>query len=93
MAERLGYEIAGEAASGVDALRLSQELEPDLIILDEPTVGLDPHQIRAVRALIKELGKTTTILLSTHILPEVEMTCSRVLILNQGRILAVGEFR
>ncbi len=62
--------------------------EPDLIMLDEPTIGLDPHQIRAVRALIKELGKTTTILLSTHILPEVEMTCSRVLILNQGRILA-----
>ena len=62
--------------------------EPDLIILDEPTIGLDPHQIRSVRSLIKELGKTTTILLSTHILPEVEMTCGRVLILNQGRILA-----
>lgn len=62
--------------------------EPDLIILDEPTIGLDPHQIRAVRALIKELGKTTTILLSTHILNEVEMTCSRVLILERGRIVA-----
>lgn len=62
--------------------------EPDLIILDEPTIGLDPHQIRAVRALIKELGKTTTILLSTHILNEVEMTCGRVLILERGRIVA-----
>lgn len=62
--------------------------QPDLIILDEPTIGLDPHQIRSVRALIKELGRTTTILLSTHILTEVEMTCSRVLILNQGQILA-----
>ncbi len=62
--------------------------EPDLIILDEPTIGLDPHQIRAVRALIKDLGRRHTVLLSTHILSEVEMTCSRVLILNQGEILA-----
>ena len=62
--------------------------EPDLIILDEPTIGLDPHQIRSVRALIKDLGKRHTVLLSTHILSEVEMTCSRVLILNQGQILA-----
>jgi ABC-2 type transport system ATP-binding protein len=62
--------------------------EPDLIILDEPTIGLDPHQIRAVRALIKQLGQRHTVLISTHILSEVEMTCSRVLILHQGRILA-----
>lgn len=62
--------------------------EPDLIILDEPTIGLDPHQIRSVRALIKELGRTTTILLSTHLLNEVEMTCTRVLILERGRIVA-----
>jgi ABC-2 type transport system ATP-binding protein len=62
--------------------------EPDLIILDEPTQGLDPNQIRAVRQLIKDLGKSHTLLLSSHILPEVEMTCSRVLILHQGRILA-----
>ena len=61
---------------------------PDLIILDEPTIGLDPHQIRTVRALIKQFGAATTILLSTHILTEVEMTCSRVIILNHGRILA-----
>lgn len=62
--------------------------EPDLIILDEPTIGLDPHQIRSVRALVKELGRNHTVLLSTHILNEVEMTCSRVLILHRGRILA-----
>ena len=62
--------------------------EPDLIILDEPTIGLDPNQIRAVRQLIKDLAGRHTVLLSTHILPEVEMTCSRVLILHQGRILA-----
>lgn len=62
--------------------------EPDLIILDEPTIGLDPNQMRSVRELIKELGGKQTVLLSTHILPEVEMTCSRVLILHTGQILA-----
>src|SRR5206468_9155183 len=62
--------------------------EPDLIILDEPTIGLDPNQIRSVRQLIKDLGEKHTVLISTHILPEVEMTCSRVLILHKGRILA-----
>jgi len=62
--------------------------EPELIILDEPTIGLDPHQIRAVRQLIKNLGGSHTVLLSSHILPEVEMTCQRVLILHEGRILA-----
>ena len=62
--------------------------EPELIILDEPTIGLDPNQIRSVRQLIKDLGSRHTILLSTHILPEVEMTCSRVLIMNGGKILA-----
>jgi len=62
--------------------------EPDLLILDEPTSGLDPNQIRQVRDLIRNLGKQHTILLSTHILPEVEMTCSRVIIINRGRIEA-----
>jgi gliding motility-associated transport system ATP-binding protein len=62
--------------------------EPDLLILDEPTIGLDPNQIRQVRELIKNLGKQHTILLSTHILPEVEMTCSRVIIVHKGRIEA-----
>src|SRR6201997_2961095 len=62
--------------------------EPDLLILDEPTIGLDPNQIRQVRELIKNLGTQHTILLSTHILPEVEMTCSRVIIIHKGRIEA-----
>jgi ABC-2 type transport system ATP-binding protein len=62
--------------------------EPDLLILDEPTIGLDPNQIRQVRELIKNLGRHHTILISTHILPEVEMTCSRVMIINKGRIEA-----
>jgi ABC-2 type transport system ATP-binding protein len=59
--------------------------EPDLIILDEPTIGLDPHQIRGVRQLIKDLGRRHTVLISSHILPEIEMTCTRVLIMHQGR--------
>jgi ABC-2 type transport system ATP-binding protein len=61
--------------------------EPDLLILDEPTIGLDPVQIRQVRQLIKDLGKQHTILLSTHILPEVEMTCNRVIIIHRGKVL------
>src|SRR5690349_14721630 len=62
--------------------------EPELIILDEPTIGLDPNQIRSVRALIKSLAGTHTVLISTHILPEAEMTCNRMVIMFQGKILA-----
>jgi ABC-2 type transport system ATP-binding protein len=62
--------------------------EPELIILDEPTIGLDPNQIRLVRQLIKGLGGTQTVLISTHILPEAEMTCHRVVIMYEGKILA-----
>jgi ABC-2 type transport system ATP-binding protein len=62
--------------------------EPDLLILDEPTIGLDPHQIRSVRDLIRSLGEHYTILLSSHILSEVEAVCTRVLILHRGRIEA-----
>jgi ABC-2 type transport system ATP-binding protein len=61
---------------------------PVLLILDEPTAGLDPHQIRSFRELIKELGKDRTILLSTHILSEVEMVCRRAIIINRGKIEA-----
>lgn len=64
--------------------------EPDILILDEPTIGLDPNQIREVRELIKGLAVRHTILLSSHILSEVEMTCSRVLIINKGSIVAAG---
>jgi len=62
--------------------------DPRLIILDEPTIGLDPHQMRSVRSLIKSLAGNHTVLISTHILPEVEMTCNRVLIMYEGRVLA-----
>jgi ABC-2 type transport system ATP-binding protein len=64
--------------------------EPELIILDEPTIGLDPQQIRSVRELIKGLATKHTVLISTHILHEVEMICHRVLILRDGRICADG---
>ena len=62
---------------------------PDVVILDEPTVGLDPNQIKEVRKLIKGLAGDHTIILSTHILPEVEMTCDRVVIINKGKIAAI----
>lgn len=62
--------------------------DPKILILDEPTVGLDPRQIIEVRELIKNLGGDHTIILSTHILPEVEMTCGRVVIINEGEVVA-----
>ena len=64
--------------------------DPEILILDEPTSGLDPNQIVEIRKLIKELGRHKTVILSTHILPEVEATCDRILIINQGRIVADG---
>jgi len=62
--------------------------DPDVLILDEPTVGLDPKQVAEIRDLIKELRGHHTIILSTHILPEVEATCERIIIINQGKIVA-----
>ncbi|MDX2436760.1 MAG: ATP-binding cassette domain-containing protein [Acidobacteriota bacterium] len=64
--------------------------QPPVLILDEPTVGLDPNQIIKVRELITELGRDHTVLLSTHILPEVEQVCERVFIIDRGRIVADG---
>jgi ABC-2 type transport system ATP-binding protein len=64
--------------------------DPEILVLDEPTTGLDPSQIIEIRELIKRIGKERTVILSTHILPEVEVTCTRVLIINQGRIVASG---
>ena len=64
--------------------------DPELLILDEPTAGLDPNQIREVRALIKDLGGDRTVLLSTHILSEVEATCQRALVIDRGRLVAEG---
>ncbi len=64
--------------------------EPDVLILDEPTAGLDPNQIRDVREVIRRLGETKTILLSTHILQEVSAMCNRVIFINEGRIVFDG---
>ncbi len=63
---------------------------PEILILDEPTTGLDPNQIIEIRKLIKRIGKEKTVILSTHILPEVEATCDRILIINKGKIVADG---
>ncbi|MFQ5894889.1 MAG: ATP-binding cassette domain-containing protein [Nitrospinota bacterium] len=64
--------------------------DPEVLILDEPTIGLDPAQIVEIRELIKNLAGDHTVILSTHILPEVQMTCSRVLIVNKGEVVAQG---
>jgi ABC-2 type transport system ATP-binding protein len=64
--------------------------DPEILILDEPTTGLDPNQIVEIRSLIREMGKHKTVILSTHILPEVEATCDRILIINKGKIVANG---
>lgn len=64
---------------------------PEVLILDEPTTGLDPNQLVEIRNLIKEVGKTKTVLLSTHIMQEVEAVCSRVVIINNGRLVADDE--
>ena len=68
---------------------MSQALlhEPDVLILDEPTAGLDPNQVRGVRKTMRKLSETKTILLSTHILQEVEAMASRVIMINEGRLV------
>ena len=63
--------------------------EPKILILDEPTVGLDPKQITEIRELIKELGKTHTVILSSHILSEVSQICNKVIIINKGKLVAI----
>ncbi len=64
--------------------------DPPILILDEPTSGLDPNQIVEIRELIKEIGKEKTVILSTHILPEVQATCGRVIIISEGKLVADG---
>ncbi len=89
--EDVKHKIIGNLSKGYrQRVGLADALvhEPDLLILDEPTIGLDPHQIRSVRDLIRSLGDRHTILLSSHILSEVEAVCTRVLILHRGRIEA-----
>ncbi|MFC1712226.1 ABC transporter ATP-binding protein [Candidatus Poribacteria bacterium] len=83
----------GELSRGYrQRVGLAQALihDPDILILDEPTAGLDPNQIVEIRGLIKRLGAEKTIVLSTHILPEVEATCDRAVIINEGKIVASG---
>lgn len=87
----VGRRIIGQLSKGYrQRVGLADSLvhDPELLILDEPTVGLDPYQIRQVRELIKQLAQSHTILLSTHILPEVEAISERILIINAGRIVA-----
>jgi ABC-2 type transport system ATP-binding protein len=87
----VGRRVIGQLSKGYrQRVGLADALvhDPELIILDEPTIGLDPQQIRAVRTLIKSLAGKHTVLISTHILPEVEMMCGRVLIMFNGRVLA-----
>ncbi len=87
----VGRRIIGQLSKGFrQRVGLADALvhEPELIILDEPTIGLDPHQNRSVRQLIKSLAGQHTILISTHILPEAEMTCHRMLIMYDGKVLA-----
>jgi ABC-2 type transport system ATP-binding protein len=87
----VGRRVVGQLSKGYkQRVGLADALvhDPDLIILDEPTIGLDPQQIRSVRALIKSLAGKHTVLISSHILPEIEMTCSRVLIMFNGHVLA-----
>ena len=84
--------IIGKLSKGYkQRVGLAQSLlnNPEVLILDEPTIGLDPKQIFEVRSLIKNLAGTHTVILSTHILPEVSMTCNRVVIINDGRLIAI----
>ena len=91
--KRVRHKIIGQLSKGfrqrvgiADAILA----EPPVIIMDEPTIGLDPHQILIVRDLIASLLGRMTVIISSHILPEIEMTCDRVLIINQGRVVAQG---
>src|SRR5262249_56048055 len=86
-------EIIGSGSKGYRqrvALATAILHSPRVLVLDEPTVGLDPKQIIAIRELIRELGRDRTLLVSTHILPEVELLCQRVLIIDRGRIVDQG---
>jgi len=86
-------EVIGRLSRGLrQRVGLAQAIvhEPDVLILDEPTAGLDPGQTRETRELIKQLGRRHTVVLSSHVLSEVEATCERVLIIDQGQIVADG---
>ncbi|MDX1639101.1 MAG: ATP-binding cassette domain-containing protein [Balneolaceae bacterium] len=87
------HKFIGELSKGYrQRVGLAQALihDPEVLILDEPTTGLDPNQIAEIRGLIKEIGQEKTVMLSSHILKEVEATCDRILIINRGKLVADG---
>jgi ABC-2 type transport system ATP-binding protein len=91
--KRVRHKIIGRLSKGFrQRVGIAEAIlaEPPVIIMDEPTIGLDPHQILIVRDLIASLRGRMTVIISSHILPEIEVTCDRVLIINQGRIVAQG---
>ena len=91
--EDVRHKDIGELSKGYrQRVGLAQAMihDPEVLILDEPTSGLDPNQIVEIRNLIKQLGRAKTVILSTHILSEVQATCDRVLIINEGKIVADG---
>jgi len=90
---RMIHKDNGELSKGYrQRVGLAQALihDPKILILDEPTTGLDPNQIVEIRELIKKLGKDRAVILSTHILPEVEVTCTRILIISEGKLVGEG---
>jgi ABC-2 type transport system ATP-binding protein len=91
--KRVRHRIVGKLSKGFrQRVGIAEAIlaEPPVIIMDEPTIGLDPHQILIVRDLIARLRGRMTVIISSHILPEIEMTCDRVLIINAGRVVAQG---
>jgi ABC-2 type transport system ATP-binding protein len=91
--EDVRHKDIGELSKGYrQRVGLAQAMihDPEVLVLDEPTSGLDPNQIVEIRNLIKQLGRAKTVILSTHILSEVQATCDRVLIINEGKIVADG---
>ncbi|HEU5080281.1 MAG TPA: ABC transporter ATP-binding protein [Opitutaceae bacterium] len=91
--KRVRHRVIGKLSKGFrQRVGIAEAIlaEPPVIIMDEPTIGLDPHQILIVRDLISSLRGRMTVIISSHILPEIEMTCDRVLIINQGRVVATG---
>ncbi len=91
--KRVRHRIIGTLSKGTrQRVGIAEAIlaEPDLLIMDEPTIGLDPHQIIMIRDLIVGLRGRMSVIISSHILPEIEATCDRVIIINQGRVVATG---